>query len=176
MRANILPFDGTLPVIGDSVYVAPTAAIIGDVHAGDDSSFWFQVVVRGDVNFIRIGSSTNIQDGSVLHVTSEKYPLFIGSGVTVGHSAVVHGCKIGDGCLIGTGSRVLDGAVIEPGAMVGAGAVVTPGTVVPSGHLALGIPAKTARPLRDDEREMMVATMEHYATLKDKYISDINGL
>lgn len=173
---NIFPFDGTMPVLGSAVYVAPTAAITGDVHVGDDSSFWFQVVARGDVNFIRIGSRTNIQDGSILHVTSGKYPLFIGAGVTIGHSVVVHGCEIGDGCLIGIGSRVLDGAVIETGAMVGAGAVVTPGTVIPADHLALGVPAKVVRHLRDYERKMMAGTSEHYVKLKDKYILNINGL
>src|SRR6202035_5550728 len=124
----IHPYDGRLPTLGARVYLAPGAHLIGDVTVGDDVSFWFHTVARGDVNWIRIGTATNIQDGSVLHVTHLRHPLTIGAGI---------------------GARVLDGAVVEAGAQVGAGAVVAPGLRVPAGHLALGIPARVARPLRE---------------------------
>jgi carbonic anhydrase/acetyltransferase-like protein (isoleucine patch superfamily) len=163
LQKRILPYGGTLPQLGEGVFLAPTACLIGDIIVGDDSSFWFNVTVRGDVNYIRVGERTNIQDGSVLHVTSKKYPLFIGNGVTGGHSVVLHGCEIMDDCLIGIGARILDGAVIEKESIVGAGAVVSPGT-------ALGIPAKVVRPLKDEEFELINRTAEHYIVLKNEYL------
>ncbi|MES1211393.1 MAG: gamma carbonic anhydrase family protein, partial [Acidobacteriota bacterium] len=122
----IHPFQDVSPRLGARVWVAPGAYVVGDVELGDDVSFWFHTVARGDVNFIRIGARTNIQDGSVLHVNYRVHPLVIGAGVVVGHQAVLHGCTIEDGALIGIGARVLDGAVVERGDQIGAGAVVAP--------------------------------------------------
>lgn len=165
----IHPFDGRLPRLGSRVWLAPGAHLVGDVTVGDDVSFWFHTVARGDVNSITIGAGTNIQDGSVLHVTHVRHPLVIGAGVVVGHSAVVHGCTIGDGALIGIGARVLDGAVVEAGAQVGAGAVVAPGHRVPAGHLVLGIPARVARPLTEEEKQRIADTRDRYIALKEHY-------
>lgn len=165
----IYPYQGRLPRLGDRVFLAPSAYVTGDVELGDDVSFWFHTVARADVNFIRIGARTNIQDGTVLHVAHGTFPLVIGAGVVVGHSAVVHGCTVEDGVLIGIGARVLDGAVIERGAMVGAGAVVAPGHRIPAGHLALGIPARPVRPLTEEETRRIADTCDRYAELKEQY-------
>lgn len=162
-------YDDRSPRFGERVFLAPTAWVIGDVEVGADASFWFQTVTRGDVNRIRVGPETNVQDGSILHVTHETHALDIGARVVVGHSAVLHGCTVGDGALIGIGARVLDGAVVESGAQVGAGAVVAPGTRVPSGFLALGVPARTVRKLSDEERETIRAICRRYVRLKDSY-------
>ncbi len=167
---GIIAYRGILPRLGERVFVAPSARLAGDLTAGDDCSFWFNVTARGDVNYIRIGNGTNIQDGCVLHVTTERFPLVVGSGVTAGHSVVLHGCEVGDGCLIGIGARVLDGAVVESGSMVGAGAVVPPGMLIPEGQLALGVPAKVVRPLRDEEFELINRTAERYIMLKNEYL------
>lgn len=165
----IHPYEGRLPVLGNRVFLAPGAHVAGDVELGDDVSFWFHTVARGDVNFIRIGARTNIQDGTVLHVSHVRHPLVIGAGVVVGHQAVLHGCTVEDGALIGIGARVLDGAVVERGAQVGAGAVVAPGHRVQAGHLALGIPARTARPLTEEEQRRIVETCDRYVALKEHY-------
>lgn len=165
----IHPYAGRLPRLGARVWLAPGAQVTGDVELDDDVSFWFHTVARGDVNFIRIGRETNIQDGTVLHVTHETHPLVIGAGVVVGHQAVLHGCTVEDGALIGIGARVLDGAVIERGAQVGAGALVAPGMRVPAGHLVLGIPARVARPLSDREREQIGEIRDRYVALKERY-------
>jgi len=158
-----------VPRLGRRVFLAPTAVVTGDVELGDDVSFWFHTVARGDVNWIRIGPRTNVQDAAVLHVTHETHPLVLGAGVVVAHAAVLHGCTIEDGALIGIGARVLDGAVVERGAQVGAGAVVTPGHRVPAGHLALGIPARVVRPLSAEETAAIGAIAERYVVLKDRY-------
>lgn len=165
----LVPYRGKLPKLGARVFVAPGAYVTGDVELGDDVSFWFHTVARGDVNFIRIGARTNIQDGSVLHVSHKTHSLIIGAGVVVGHHAVVHGCTIEDGALIGIGARVLDGAVVEAGAQIGAGAVVAPGHRIPAGHLALGIPARVVRPLTDEETRRIAETCDRYAALKEEY-------
>lgn len=165
----LVPYRGKLPRLGARVFVAPGAYVTGDVELGDDVSFWFHTVARGDVNFIRIGARTNIQDGSVLHVSHQTHSLIIGAGVVVGHHAVVHGCTIGDGALIGIGARVLDGAVVAAGAQIGAGAVVAPGHRIPAGHLALGIPARVVRPLTDEETRRIAETCDRYAALKEEY-------
>jgi carbonic anhydrase/acetyltransferase-like protein (isoleucine patch superfamily) len=165
----LVPFEGKSPRLGARVWVAPGSYVTGDVELGDDVSFWFHTVARGDVNWIKIGARTNIQDGSVLHVSHETHPLSIGAGVVVGHQAVVHGCTIEDGALIGIGARVLDGAVVEAGAQIGAGAVVAPGHRIPAGHLALGIPARVVRPLTPEETLRIADTCARYAALKEKY-------
>jgi carbonic anhydrase/acetyltransferase-like protein (isoleucine patch superfamily) len=168
------PYQGRWPTLGARVYLAPGAHVVGDVTLGDDVSFWFHTVARGDVNSIRVGARTNIQDGTVLHVTHVRHPLVIGAGVVVGHQAVLHGCTIEDGALIGIGARVLDGAVVEHGAQVGAGAVVAPGHRVPAGHLALGIPARVARPLTEEETRRIVETCDRYAALKEQYRQELD--
>lgn len=165
----VLPFQGVSPRLGARVFVAPGAYVVGDVELGDDVSIWFHTVARGDVNYIRIGARTNIQDGTVLHVAHVHHPLIIGEGVVVGHQAVVHGCTVEDGVLIGIGARVLDGAVIERGAMIGAGAVVAPGHRIPAGQLALGIPARPVRPLTDEETRRIADNAARYAELKEHY-------
>lgn len=163
--------DGKLPKLGARVFLAPSAELAGEIEVGDDASFWFHTAARGDVNWIRIGSRTNVQDGAVLHVTHETHPLVIGAGVVIGHAAVLHGCTVEDGALIGIGARVLDGAVVESGAQVGAGAVVVPGMRVPAHHLVVGIPARVLRPLSDRERETIPEIAERYVRLKERYRS-----
>ncbi|KAB2964815.1 MAG: gamma carbonic anhydrase family protein [Thermoanaerobaculia bacterium] len=166
-------YQDKLPKLGERVFVAPSAHLTGDVEVGDDSSFWFHTAARGDVHWIRIGARTNIQDGSILHVTHQTHPLAIGAGVVIAHSCMIHGCTLEDGCLIGIGARVLDGAVIERGAQVGAGAVVTPGLRVPAGMLAVGVPAKVLRPLSDAERDNIAGIAERYVGVKDRYLSEL---
>src|SRR6478672_13113777 len=163
------PYRERWPVLGARVFLAPHVHVVGDVTLGDDVSFWFGAAARGDVNSIRVGARTNIQDGAVLHVTHERHPLVIGAGVVVGHQAVLHGCTVEDGALIGIGARVLDGAVVERGAQIGAGAVVAPGHRITAGHLALGIPARTARPLTEEEIQRIAETVDRYAALKEEY-------
>jgi gamma-carbonic anhydrase len=168
-----LPFAGAPPRLGRRVFLAPSAVVTGDVELGDDVSFWFHTVARGDVHWIRIGARTNVQDGAVLHVSHRTHPLSVGSGVVVGHAAVLHGCTVEDGALIGIGARVLDGAVVESGAQIGAGAVVTPGTRIPAGHLALGLPAKAVRPLTPEEAGAIGTIAERYVGLKERYRQEI---
>ncbi len=167
----IYPYRGVEPRLGRGVWVAPSAYLTGDIEVGDDVSFWFHTAARGDVNWMRIGARTNIQDGSVLHVTHQRFPLTLGSGVVVGHSAMVHGCTVEDGALIGIGARVLDGAVVERGAQVGAGAVVTPGQRISAGQLALGVPARVVRPLSPAESAEISAIADRYVALKDEYLA-----
>jgi len=148
---QLISYRGITPQVQPGVFVAQGAMIIGDVHIGEDSSVWFNAVIRGDVNYIRIGQMTNVQDLCMLHVTHEKYPLTIGSHITIGHSATLHGCTIKDFVLIGMGATVLDGAVIESNSMVAAGAVVREGMKVPEGVLVAGVPARIVRDLNEDE-------------------------
>lgn len=169
----IYPYQGKLPKLGERVFVAPGACLTGDLEAGDDCSFWFHVAARGDVNVIRIGARTNVQDGTVLHVTHETHPLSIGDDVVIGHSTMIHGCTLESGCLVGIGARVLDGAVVESGAQVGAGAVVTPGTRIPAGMLAVGIPARVVRPLSDAERDSIAEIARRYVGVKDRYLAEL---
>ncbi len=169
----IHPFKEHTPRLGRGVFLAPSAVVTGDIELGEDVSFWFHTAARGDVNWIKIGARSNIQDGSVLHVSYDTFPLSIGAGVVIGHSAVVHGCTIEDGALIGIGARVLDGAIIERGAQVGAGAVVTPGTRVPAGHLVMGIPARVVRPLSDKEQTEIVRIRDRYVGLKAVYSKEL---
>ena len=149
--AIIRPFAERSPRIDADAWVAPGAVVVGDVEIGADSSVWYGAVIRADVHFVRIGARTNLQDRSVVHVTRDRHPCLIGDEVTVGHGATVHGCTVCDGALIGIGAIVLDGAWVGEGATVGAGAVVTPGTKIEPGQLAIGIPARTVRALREDE-------------------------
>jgi len=159
-----------IPKLGHKVLLTPSSIVTGNVEVGDDVSFWFHTVARGDVNSIRIGAGTNIQDGAVLHVSHETYSLDIGRRVVIGHSAVVHGCILEDGALVGIGAKVLDGAVVEAGAQIGAGAVVAPGKRIPAGQLAMGVPARVVRPLTDEESQAIVDNAERYMRLKDEYL------
>lgn len=165
----IIPYDNKSPSIDKSVLIVPTATIIGDVEIGQESSIWFQVVIRGDVNFIRIGERTNVQDGSVIHVTNKTHPTRIGDDVTIGHNVTLHGCTIGDRCLIGIGSIVLDGAEIGPDCLVAAGSVVSPGTVIPPGSLAIGSPARVKRALTEEEVKKLKKSAGNYLEYKKTY-------
>jgi carbonic anhydrase/acetyltransferase-like protein (isoleucine patch superfamily) len=171
----IRDFEKTTPVIHSSAYIDPTAMVIGNVEVGEDSSIWPMCVVRGDVNRIRIGERTNIQDGSVLHVThdSDYKPggaaLIIGNDVTVGHQATLHACTVQDQCLIGMGSIVLDEAVIECGAMLGAGSLVNPGKHIEAGYLWLGRPARRVRELTEKEKAYLKYSASHYVRLQRRH-------
>lgn len=169
----IYPYKDKLPRLGPGVFLAPSADLAGEIEVGEDSSFWFHTAARGDVNWIRIGERTSVQDGTILHVTHERFPLEIGSDVVIGHSCMVHGCTLEDACLVGIGARVLDGAVVESGAQIGAGAVVPPGMRVPSGQLALGVPAKIVRPLSEAEREGIREIARRYVRVKNEYLAAI---
>ena len=168
---DIRPFQDHFPQLGEDVYVDPHACVIGDVVIGERSSVWPGTVIRGDVNRIRIGSETNIQDNSVLHNSHDgEYlpggtPLLIGNRVTVGHGVILHGCEVGELCLIGMGAIVLDQAVIEPEVILGAGSLVPGGKVLESGYLYTGSPARQSRPLTDREREFLAYSAGHYVRL-----------
>ena len=169
-------YKGAAPVLGERVYVDPAASVIGDVVLADDVSVWPGAVLRGDVNFIRVGARTNIQDGAIVHVAHRGpygpgFPCLIGADVTVGHGAVVHACTIEDGCLIGMHASVLDGAVVKKFGFVGAGALVPPGKVVGERELWLGNPAKLVRVLDDAQVEQLLYSAAHYVRLKDDYLA-----
>lgn len=166
----ILDYRGNSPRIAPGAFVAPTATVIGDVQVGEESSLWFGVIVRGDVNIIRIGSRTNLQDGTIVHVTSGTHPTWIGDGVTVGHGAMLHGCRIGDGCLVGIGAIVLDGAEIGMGSMIAAGSLVAPGTVVPPRSLVMGGPARVKRSLTAAEDELLRTLSARYVDYRLAYL------
>lgn len=153
------PYRGKLPVIQPSAYIDETAQVIGDVVVGAESSVWMQVVIRGDVNYIRIGNRSNVQDGTIVHVQNETCPTIIGHDVTIGHAAVVHGCTIHDRVLIGMGAIVLNGAVIGEDSIVAAGTLVTERTVIPPRSMVMGSPGRVRRPLTDAE----VATILEYS-------------
>lgn len=169
MSGLILPFRGQMPRIAADVFIAPTAAVIGDVEIGSGSSIWFGCTVRGDVHRIRIGERTNLQDGSVVHVTRDKFSCTIGSDILIGHLALIHGCVLEDGCFIGMKATVMDGAVVEAGAMVAAGALVTPGKRVKAGEMWAGSPAKFTRTLTPEERVGFKHATEHYRELGEEY-------
>ena len=162
-------FNGQKPQLAPDVFLADSAQVIGDVIIGGASSLWFNVVVRGDVNWIRIGQRTNIQDGSVVHVTHKEHPTAIGDDVTIGHNVTLHGCQVGDRCLIGMGAIVMDGVVIEDDAMVAAGALVAPGTRVPSGSLFSGVPAKHKRQLSQEEIRGLKQSADNYLNYVQAY-------
>ena len=165
----IHPYRGITPKIEASVYAVDSAEIIGDVVIERDSSVWYNAVIRGDVNFIRIGERTNVQDGCLLHVTHGKFPLLIGSDVTLGHGAIVHGCRINDMCLIGMGAIVLDNATINSYTLIAAGAVVPGNTVVQGGVLMAGVPAKVLRELTRQERAMIGQSAQSYVDTVKSY-------
>jgi carbonic anhydrase/acetyltransferase-like protein (isoleucine patch superfamily) len=163
------------PKIHETAFIAPSADIVGDVILGERSSVWFQVVIRGDVHWIKIGSRTNVQDHSCLHVTRRQSPLTIGDEVTVGHRVTLHGCTVGNRVLLGMGAIVLDDAVIGDDCIVAAGALVTKNTVIPPGSLALGSPAKVVRPLRPEELAFLKQSAQNYVNDSKEYQSYVRG-
>jgi carbonic anhydrase/acetyltransferase-like protein (isoleucine patch superfamily) len=168
----IRTFQGIKPTIPPSCFIEDTAIIIGDVVMGEQCSVWFHAVIRGDVNSIRIGSRTNVQDLCMLHVTHDTHPLIIGNEVTVGHNVVLHGCTIKDRVLVGMGAIIMDGAVIGEASVVGAGALVTEGTMVPPKSLILGSPAKVKRPVTDEELRWIRESAENYLNYARQYLGD----
>lgn len=171
-------YQGKLPELARSAYVDDSALVIGDVTLGEDSSVWPFTVIRGDVNSIRIGARTNIQDNSVLHVTHDGkytpggYALSVGDDVTVGHRVILHACTVGDLCLIGMGSIIMDGAVIESKVMLAAGSLVPGGKRLESGYLYMGSPVKQARELTDEEIESLRYSADHYVEVKNSHCQD----
>jgi carbonic anhydrase/acetyltransferase-like protein (isoleucine patch superfamily) len=161
MPAVLRAFAGKRPEIAPGVFLAETCAVIGDVVIGADSSIWYGATVRGDVMPIRIGARTSIQDGTVIHVTSDRFGTMIGDDCTVGHAAIIHACTVEDCCLVGIGR----------GSLVGAGALVTPGTDIPPGSLVIGSPAKVKRPVNDRERESIEYGAAHYVELTRRYLA-----
>ncbi len=172
---TVRSFEGITPHIAPSAYVDAQALVLGDVHLGEDSSIWPMTVVRGDVHSIRIGNRTNIQDGSVVHVTHDceffpgGFSTTIGDDVTIGHNATVHACTIGDRCLIGMGAIVLDGSVIAADTMIGSGCLVPPGKQLEGGHLWVGSPARKIRELTDKELEYLRYSAAHYVDNKNRF-------
>ncbi len=175
-------YKGISPKLGENVYIDETAVIVGDVTIGDDASIWPLVAARGDVNHIVIGNRSNVQDGSVLHVTHKNaanpngYPLIIGDDVTVGHKVMLHGCTIGNRVLVGMGAIVLDGVVIEDDVMIGAGSLVPPNKVLTSGYLYVGSPVKQARPLNEKERAFLQKSADNYVQNKNDYLNEVHPL
>jgi carbonic anhydrase/acetyltransferase-like protein (isoleucine patch superfamily) len=166
--ATILPVLGKSPQFGANCFVAPNATIVGDVVMGDDCSVWFNTVIRGDVHFIKIGNKVNIQDGAIIHCTFEKNPTEIGNNVSIGHNALVHGCKIEDDVLIGMGAIVMDRCVIHSNSIIAAGAVVLEGTIVEAGSIYAGVPAKK---VKDVSKDLLHGEIERIANNYIKYAS-----
>ena len=167
----ILQLDGVQPRLGRDVFIAPSALVIGHATLGDAANIWFGSVVRADVGTIHIGARTNIQDLSMIHVTHDKFTTWIGADVTVGHRAMLHGCRIEDTVLIGMGSIVLDGAVIEPRCIIGAGALIPPGKRIASGSMVMGSPGKVTRQLTDSEMDQFTVSAQHYVNLARRYVT-----
>ena len=173
----IRDFENTLPDIAPSCFVEDTALVIGDVTIGADSSIWPFTIIRGDVNKIRIGANTNIQDHCVLHVSHDGpynpggYALKVGNNITVGHRVTLHGCTIHDNCLIGMGTTIMDGAIVHSNTLIGAGSLVAPDKELESGYLWMGSPARKVRALTEEEIESIHYSAQHYVRLKDRYLA-----
>lgn len=164
-------FNEKRPIIHDTAFVADGAVVIGDVEIGEDASVWFGSILRGDVNYIRIGARTNIQDASVIHVSSKTHPTILEDEITVGHRVTLHGCYIETGCLIGIGSIVLDGTRIGKNSLVAAGSLLTPNTQIPANSLVMGSPAKVKRPLTPEELADLPRFWRRYVELKETYLA-----
>lgn len=177
---TIRQFDRHTPQLEDRVFVDPSALVVGDVKIGADSSIWPMAVLRGDVHSIRIGARTSIQDGTVCHVTHagpydpEGHDLVIGDNVTVGHKAILHGCRISDNCLIGMGSVVMDDVRIHSGVVLGANSLVPPGRTLEGGFLWVGSPARKIRPLSEEEMAFFKYSADNYVRLKDRYLENLD--
>lgn len=178
MHSSLRAYKGISPTLGENVYIDRSSVLIGDIELSDDASIWPLVAARGDVNHIKIGARSNVQDGTVLHVTRKTtdnpdgHPLIIGNDVTIGHKAMLHGCQIGNRVLVGMGAILLDGAIIENDVIIGAGSLIPPGKTLKSGFLYVGSPAKQARPLNDKERAFLSASANNYVRLKNEYLAD----
>ena len=176
---SLRSFQGISPQLGERVLIDPSAVVLGDVKLGDDVSVWPQVAIRGDMHSISVGPRTSIQDNSVLHITHagpynpDGYPLNIGSDVTIGHGAILHGCTVGDRVLVGMGAVVMDGAVVEDNVVIAAGALVTPGKTLRSGYLYAGSPAREMRELSQGEMDYFVYSANNYVKLKDQHIGEL---
>jgi gamma-carbonic anhydrase len=165
------PFRGIQPKLDKTAFVAADAIVIGDVEIGEDSSVWFGCVIRGDVNLIRIGSRTNIQDGTIVHVSSNTHSTTLEDEITVGHRVVLHGCHVESGCLIGIGAILLDGVRVGSNSLVAAGSLLTPGMQVPSNSLVMGSPARIKRSLNDEELAYLNRSWHNYVELKNIYLA-----
>ncbi len=168
---KVRAFAGKRPQFGPRVFVASTAVVVGDVVLAEDVSVWYGAVLRGDLNSIFVGARSNIQDNAVIHVDTDA-PTWVGEGVTVGHSAILHGCRVERGALIGMHATVLNGAVVGEGALVAAGALIPPGMVVPPAALVAGVPAKVVRPVREEEARRIRDGLVHYLSLKSRYLAE----
>jgi len=167
----IRPFNKIFPRVHDTAFVTDDAILIGDVEIGEDSSVWFGSILRGDVNYIRIGERTNIQDQTIIHVSSKGLPTIVGDEVTVGHRVTLHACHVERGCLIGIGAILMDGVRVGSHSLVGAGALLTPGTQIPPRSLVIGSPARVKRELTDDELSSLDRSWRNYVELKEQYRS-----
>lgn len=175
---NIRPYKGVTPSVPSTCFVDPSSVLIGDIILGEHVSIWPLVAARGDVNYMRIGNNTNVQDGTILHVTRrttdnpDGFPLLIGDDVTVGHHCMLHGCTLGNRILVGMGAIIMDGAVVEDDVFIGAGALVPPNKTLESGYLYVGQPCKQARPLTEAEKAFLKTSADNYVILKDEYLAD----
>lgn len=180
--SSLRSYHDITPQLADTVYVDSSSVLVGDIHIGEDSSIWPLVAARGDVNYIRIGARTNIQDGSVLHVTRtspelpDGYPLLIGDDVTVGHKVMLHGCTLGNRILVGMGAIVMDGAVVEDDVIIGAGSLVPPNKRLRSGYLYVGSPVQEKRPLNEAEQRFLKVSSTNYVTLKNEYLHNTGAM
>ena len=168
-QGSVFTLDGITPTIADDAFIAPTAVVIGDVVIGSESGIWFHALIRGDMNSIRIGARTNIQDGVIVHVDSGGFATEIGDDVTVGHNAVIHGCKLHNRAFVGISATVLDGAIIEEGGMLAAGALLTPGKIIGRNEMWTGSPAKLRRVMDDDERKRFDRNAISYRELAKRF-------
>ena len=167
----IIKYKEKIPVISKTCFIANSTNIIGDVKIGSETNIWFGTTIRADMHYIRIGKRTNIQDNSIIHVTTDIAPTIIGNGITIGHGAIIHGCTIKDNCLIGMGSIIMDEVVINEGSMIAAGALIPPRTIVPKNTLMVGSPAKPIRKLRTIEKNEIFERAQHYIDLANDYIT-----
>ncbi|HKP86212.1 MAG TPA: gamma carbonic anhydrase family protein [Blastocatellia bacterium] len=169
----IRSYKGIGPQIAATAFIEASAQVIGDAHVGEDSSVWFNCVLRADVHSIRVGHSTNIQDGTVVHVTNGRFPTEIGNCVTIGHGVMLHGCAIKDRALVGIGSIILDNVVIGEESFIAAGSLVTPGTVIPPRSMVMGSPAKVRREVTAEEVALIDLHWRHYIEYKNNYLAEI---
>jgi carbonic anhydrase/acetyltransferase-like protein (isoleucine patch superfamily) len=169
MTGHLWPYRGILPAIHESAFIAPGTHVIGDVQVGAEASIWFNCVVRGDVNIVRIGARANVQDGSVVHVTGGRFGTFIGDDVLIGHLCIIHGCRLEAESFVGMGSTVMDDCLIERGAMLGAGSLLSPGKTIKTGQLWLGRPARYVRDLTPQDIESNRLSVAHYVKLAEEY-------
>lgn len=178
MTSSLRSYKGIYPTLASNVYIDASSILVGDIQLGEDASIWPLVAARGDVNQIIIGARSNVQDGSVLHVTRKTadnpdgHPLIIGDDVTIGHKAMLHGCQVGNRVLVGMGAILLDDAIIEDDVIIAAGSLVPPGKRLEGGYLYVGSPVKQARPLTDKERAFLTASADNYVLLKNEYLAE----